>query len=81
VRTKCRRYSLQEPLPLGFKIDYITVKKFGSISFPSLRRRTDRSKKLSKCIDKAKVVPVFYLTEHHVMKTYWGSGDIVPRIL
>jgi hypothetical protein len=24
-------------------------------------------------------VPVF-LTEHHVMKAYWGSGGIAPRI-
>jgi hypothetical protein len=29
---------------------------------------------------KGKVVPVL-LTEHHAMKTYWGSGDTVPRIL
>jgi hypothetical protein len=21
------------------------------------------------------------LTEHHTIKAYWGSGDIVPRIL
>jgi hypothetical protein len=27
-----------------------------------------------------KVVPVV-LTEHHTIKAYWGSGDIVPRIL
>jgi len=31
---------------------------------------------------KGKVVPVlFFLTEHHVMKAYWGSGGIVPLIL
>jgi hypothetical protein len=29
---------------------------------------------------KGEVVPVF-LTEHHAMKTYWGSGGIAPRIL
>jgi hypothetical protein len=29
---------------------------------------------------KDKVVPVF-LTEHHAMKAYWGSGSIAPRIL
>jgi hypothetical protein len=28
---------------------------------------------------KGKVVPVL-LTEHHTMKTYWGSGGIVPRV-
>jgi hypothetical protein len=22
-----------------------------------------------------------YLTKHHAMETYWGSGGIVPRIL
>jgi len=27
-----------------------------------------------------KIVLVHFLTEHHAMKTYWGSGDIVPRI-
>jgi hypothetical protein len=30
---------------------------------------------------KGKVVPVLYLTEHHAMKTYWGSGGIASRIL
>jgi hypothetical protein len=29
---------------------------------------------------KGKVVPVF-LTEHHAMKAYWGSGGIAPLIL
>jgi hypothetical protein len=29
---------------------------------------------------KGKVVPVL-LTEHHAMRTYWGSGDIAPSIL
>jgi hypothetical protein len=29
-----------------------------------------------------KFVPVlFFLTEHHAMKAYWGSGSITPRIL
>jgi hypothetical protein len=29
-----------------------------------------------------KVVPVLlFFTEHHAMKTYWGSGGIAPRIL
>jgi hypothetical protein len=32
---------------------------------------------------KGKVVTVllFSLTEHHVMKAYWGSGGIAPLIL
>jgi hypothetical protein len=31
---------------------------------------------------KGKVVPVlFFLTEHHAMKVYWGSGGIAPFIL
>jgi hypothetical protein len=29
---------------------------------------------------KGKVIPVPYLTEHHAMKTYQGSGNIAPRI-
>jgi len=28
-----------------------------------------------------KVVPVFFLTKHHAMKMYWGSGGINARIL
>jgi hypothetical protein len=32
--------------------------------------------KLGQC----KVVPVL-LTEHQAMKVYWGSGDIIPRLL
>jgi hypothetical protein len=30
---------------------------------------------------KGKVVPVLFLTEHHAMKAYWGSGGIAPFIL
>jgi hypothetical protein len=26
-------------------------------------------------------VPVLFLTQHHTMKTYWGSGCTAPRIL
>jgi hypothetical protein len=29
---------------------------------------------------KGKVVPVLFLTEHHAIKAYWGSGGIAPRI-
>jgi hypothetical protein len=31
-------------------------------------------------VRKGKVFPVL-LTEHHVMKAYWGSGGIAPHIL
>jgi hypothetical protein len=31
--------------------------------------------------DKGKVDPVLFLTEHHAMKAYWGSGGTVPLIL
>jgi hypothetical protein len=30
---------------------------------------------------KGKVVPVFFITEHHAMKAYGGSGGIAPLIL
>jgi hypothetical protein len=33
------------------------------------------------CKGKGKVVPVLFLTQHHAMKAYWGSGDITLRIL
>jgi hypothetical protein len=29
---------------------------------------------------KYKVIPVLFLTEHHAMKAYWGSGGIAPCI-
>jgi hypothetical protein len=32
-------------------------------------------------INKGKVISVHFLTEHHAMKAYWGSGGIAPRIL
>jgi hypothetical protein len=32
-------------------------------------------------IGKVKVKLSLCLTKHHVMKTYWGSGGIAPRIL
>jgi len=28
-------------------------------------------------VDKGKFVPVLFLTEHHPMKAYWGSGIIL----
>jgi hypothetical protein len=31
--------------------------------------------------DNVKLKLFLCLTKHHAMKTYWGSGDIVPRIL
>jgi hypothetical protein len=48
---------------------------------------------LSECVLLASFVPVIidvikvkvklslYLAKHHAIKTYWGSGGIVPRIL
>jgi hypothetical protein len=30
---------------------------------------------------KGKVLPVLFLTEHHAMKAFWGSGGTVPRII
>jgi hypothetical protein len=30
---------------------------------------------------KGKVVPVLFLTKHHAMKLYWGSGSIARCIL
>jgi hypothetical protein len=30
---------------------------------------------------RSKAVPVLFLTEHHAMKAYWGSGCLVLRIL
>jgi hypothetical protein len=30
---------------------------------------------------KGKIIPVLFLTEHLVMKVYWGSGGIASRIL
>jgi len=33
------------------------------------------------CKGKGKDVSVIFLTEHHAMKAYWGSGSIAPLIL
>jgi hypothetical protein len=41
--------------------------------------RTDGA--VMNCKGKGKVVPVLFLTEHHAMKAYWGSGGIAPLIL
>jgi hypothetical protein len=32
-------------------------------------------------VEKGKVIPVLFYTEHHAMKAYWGSGRIAPLIL
>jgi hypothetical protein len=32
-------------------------------------------------MQKGKIVPVLFLTEHKVMKVYWESGGIAPSIL
>jgi hypothetical protein len=29
---------------------------------------------------KSKTVPLLFLTEHHAMKPYWGSGGTAPPI-
>jgi hypothetical protein len=34
---------------------------------------------MSRC--KGKVVPVLFLTEHHAIMAYWGSGSVTPCIL
>jgi hypothetical protein len=44
-----------------------------------LRFFIDHSNELLK--GKGKVVPAFFLTEHHAMKAYRGSGSIAPCIL
>jgi hypothetical protein len=31
---------------------------------------------MRKCKSKGQVVPVHFLTEHHTMKAYWGSGGV-----
>jgi hypothetical protein len=31
--------------------------------------------------DKGKIILVLFLTQHHAMKAYSGSGGIAPRIL
>jgi hypothetical protein len=33
------------------------------------------------CLYKGKIVTVPFLTEHHAMKAYCGSGGIAPRTL
>jgi hypothetical protein len=30
---------------------------------------------------KGKVVPALFLTEHHIMEAYWGSGGMAPLVL
>jgi len=32
-------------------------------------------------VKKGRVVPVLFLTKHHALKAYWGSGSIAPLIL
>jgi hypothetical protein len=44
-----------------------------------LDRVCEEGNELSVSVE-GKVVPVF-LTEHHAMKAYWGSGGIAPLIL
>jgi hypothetical protein len=39
------------------------------------------SSKLNCKVKKGKVVPALFLTKHHAMKAYWGSGCITARIL
>jgi len=31
--------------------------------------------------EKGKAIPVLFLSEHHAMKAYWGSGGVAPCIL
>jgi hypothetical protein len=39
------------------------------------------NQKIKSVICKGKVAPVLFLTQHHAINAYWGSGGIAPRIL
>jgi hypothetical protein len=46
-----------------------------------VKKRLFGNKSVIKVKVKVKVVPVLFLTEHHTMKAYWGSGGIAPCII
>jgi hypothetical protein len=48
-----------------------------------LQHRLSHSQCKGKGKDKGKdkIVPALFLTEHHAMKAYWGSGGIAPLVL
>jgi hypothetical protein len=54
---------------------YVTLRSSLACLFQRL------SEIISSLKGKGKVVPVLFLTEHHFMKAYWGSGCIVSRTL
>jgi hypothetical protein len=53
-----------------FKIQFTNFNKIYILCRVDLPMPNKVKVKLSPC-----------LTKHHAMKTYWGSGDIAPRIL
>jgi hypothetical protein len=58
-----------------------SVANFISISLSSFGSETCRHD-LPIIKIKGEVVPVlFFLTEHHAMKAYWGSGGMAPLVL
>jgi hypothetical protein len=56
-------------------LDAVVKRKNPIITPARNRTRTLRSR------GKVKVKLFLCLTKHHAMKTYWGSGDVTPRIL
>jgi hypothetical protein len=50
-------------------------------STPSAVKYLHPAAEIKKVNTKGEVVPVLFLTEHHAMKAYWGSGFIAPLIL
>jgi hypothetical protein len=58
-------------------MDLFWVNKFNNLTYMKVRFLTGHILFLNKC----KVVPVLFLTEHHAMKAYWVNGGIILPIL
>jgi hypothetical protein len=69
-------FSLHNEHPFCIVVKQLTVHFFAG----EIRQFIPSNLKIGK--DKDKVVPVlFFLTKHHAIKAYLGSGGIAPRIL
>jgi hypothetical protein len=77
--SSCKRF-LQDT---KHKYADLRQKYFVNISARRVQHKAKQTRKIRnfKIFIKCKVVPVLFLTEHHAIKAYWGSGGIAPHIL
>jgi hypothetical protein len=68
-------------IPPYFILKMVAVRSSETLMSYHITTRRHNPEDLDLIMVKVKLSLCFYITEHHAMKAYWGSGGIAPRIL